>query len=278
MTPIGTAQVNPDVTKNDLIIRETASNMGVLLELIKELDKKPSQVLIESTIIEVDSEKDLNVGINWSANKNSGDPTFGGSFNNPPVNAQGFPGSFTFGTIKSGLNISANLQALETHKKGKIISRPRIATASGVPAEINTIENVVIATTTQTVGLGGVIQIVTTFTTLPLPIDLRVTPRITEDGRITTVVNASITSQTGPAQGAGAPPPTSIQTATTTITTKNGETIVIGGLVRELSQDIVNGIPLLSSLPIIGTLFQEREKTNRKVELIIFITPTILED
>ncbi|MFI5205504.1 MAG: type IV pilus secretin PilQ, partial [Candidatus Paceibacterales bacterium] len=101
---------------------------------------------------------------------------------------------------------------------------------------------------------------------------------ITDDGRITTIINASITSQTGSAQGQGAPPPTSVQTATTTITTKNGETIVIGGLVRELAQDTINGIPLLSSLPIIGTLFQEHEKTNRKVELVIFITPTLLED
>ncbi len=274
LTPVGKIQLQG----NSLVIWEAASNMGVLLELIKELDHKPAQVLIESNIVEIDNEKDLNVGINWSANKNIGDPTLAGSFSNLPVNAQGNAGSFTFGTIKSGLNISANLQALETHKKGKIISRPRIATESGVPAEINTVENVVIATTTIILNpLGGSTSTLT-FTNLPLPIDLKVTPRITDDGRITTIINASITSQTGTAQGPGAPPPTSVQTATTTITTKNGETIVIGGLVRELAQDTINGIPLLSSLPIIGTLFQEHEKTNRKVELVIFITPTLLED
>jgi type II secretory pathway component GspD/PulD (secretin) len=277
LTPVGKVQIH--ASTNSLVIWEQASNMGVLLELIKELDRKPAQVLIESNIVEITSEKDLNVGINWAASKASGgDPTINSSFNNPPTNAQGSPGAFSFGTIRSGFNINATLQALETHKKGKVISRPRIATATGVPAEINTTENVVIASTTSSIGLGGIVQTTTTFTNVPLPIDLKVTPRITDDGRITTVVNASITSQTGPAQGSGAPPPTSVQTATTTITTKNGETIVIGGLVRETTTDIVNGLPLLSSLPIIGTLFQEHEKSSQKVELVIFITPTLLED
>src|ERR1019366_864071 len=101
LTPVGKIQLQG----NSLVIWETASNMGVLLELIKELDHKPAQVLIESNIVEVDNEKDLNVGINWTANKNIGDPTLAGSFSNLPINAQGNAGSFTFGTIKSGLNI-----------------------------------------------------------------------------------------------------------------------------------------------------------------------------
>ena len=276
LTPIGRVQV----LQQKLIIWETASNMGVLLELIKELDRKPAQVLIESSIIEIDDEKDLAAGINWSASRSVGDPTVNANFNNLPSAGGGlFPGNFTFGTIKNGLNINATLSALESHKKGKIISRPRIATASGVQAEIQTVENVVISTTTNTILPGGNVQQVISSSLLALPIDLRVTPRITDDGRITTIVNAQITSQSGPAPaGGGGLPPTSVQTATTTITTKNGETIVIGGLVREVLQDSVNGIPLLSSLPIIGTLFQEHDRTNRKVELIIFITPTILED
>ena len=275
LSPTGTVQV----LQQKLIIWESAANMGVLLELIKELDRKTPQVLIESSIIEIDDEKDLAAGINWSATRNVGDPTINSTFNNPPAASGGFlPGNFAFGTIKNGLNINATISALESHKKGKIISRPRIATASGVAAEIQTTENVVITTITNTLS-NGVNQQTITASQLALPIDLKVTPRITDDGRITTIINAQITSQTGPApSGSNGLPPTSVQTANTTITTKNGETIVIGGLVREVLQDNVNGIPLLSSLPIIGTLFQEHDRTNRKVELVIFITPTLLED
>jgi len=271
LTPVGKVQV----IGQKLVIWETATNMGVLLELINELDHKPAQVLIESTIVEVDNESDLSLGVQWTANRSIGDPTLSASVSAPAVSSVGL---LTFGTLRSGLNISATLSAIVTNKKGKVISRPRVATQSGIAAEIQETENVIISSTTQTSVPNVGIQTVTTFTQLGLPIDLKVTPRITDDGHITTIISASITSQSGPALGPSAPPPTNIQTATTTLTTKNGETIVIGGLVREVAQDTVNGIPLLSSIPIIGTLFQDHEKTNRKEELIIFITPTLLED
>lgn len=271
LTPVGKVQISGQ----RLVIWESASNMGVLLELIKELDTKPAQVLIESNIVEVDDENDLAIGVSWFANKANGDPTLSGGVNALPTS--GAAGILQFGTVKSGLNISATLEALVTKKKGKVISRPRVATQSGVSAAIQEIENVVIQTVTQNPVAGAGIQTVTTFTQLGLPINLTVLPRITDDGRITTEILASITSQSGAAPPNG-PPPTNVQTATTKLTTKNGETIVIGGLVREVVTDVVSGVPLLSSIPILGTLFQDHEKVNRKQELIIFITPTLLED
>ncbi|HVZ79615.1 MAG TPA: secretin N-terminal domain-containing protein [bacterium] len=271
ISAVGSIQING----NSLVIWETASNMGVLLELIKELDAKPAQVLIESSIIEVDDENDLGIGVNWKGNKTTGDPTFTAGVSQVPSN--GVAGILTFGTVRSGLNINATIEAIVTKKKGKVVSRPRVATQSGHPAEIQETENVIITQKTDTTVPNVGIQTTTTFQQVGLPIDLKVTPLITDDGRITTDINASITSQSGPAPPSG-PPPTNVQTATTKLTTKNGETIVIGGLVREVSTDQVNGVPLLSSIPIIGGLFQDHEKVNRKQELIIFITPTILED
>lgn len=252
--------------------------MGVLLELIKELDIKSPQVLIESNIVEVDDERDLNMGVTWSLGRTIGDPTLNGQYSDQSTGVNA--GSFGFGTIKSGLNINATLSALEAHKKAKIISRPRVATASGIPAEINAIENVVVGTETTTQN-GFQTTTTVTFTSLALPIDLKVKPLITDDGRISSSVTITVTAQTGPAvqvAGVQGPPPTSVQTANTTMTTKNGETIVIGGLVRDTLQDNVEGIPLLSSLPIIGTLFQQKTYSHTKTELVIFITQTILED
>lgn len=271
ISAVGSVQING----NSLIIWETASNMGVLLELIKELDGKPAQVLIESSIIEVDDENDLGIGVNWSANKGSGDPSLNASVNEVPTN--GVAGILTFGTVRSGLDINATIEAIVTKKKGKVVSRPRVATQTGQSAEIQETENVIVTTVTQNSIPNVGIQTVTTFNQLGLPIDLKVLPRITDDGRITTSIVASITTQSGPAPANG-PPPTNVQQATTKLTTKSGETIVIGGLVREVATDEVDGVPLLSSIPILGTLFQDHQKVNRKEELIIFITPTILED
>jgi type II secretory pathway component GspD/PulD (secretin) len=276
LTPVGKVQIEPRTTS--LIIWETAANMGVLLELIKELDIKSPQVLIESNIVEVDKENALNLGFNWNLSKTTGDPTVSGSFINPLQNTSINAASLAFGTVKDNMDISGTINALETKQLGNVISRPRVATASGVPAEIDSIENVIYSTVSQTIGLGGVVTNTTTYTTLPLPVDLKITPRITNDGRITTIINASVTSQTGPPAGAGAPPPTSIQTATTTITIKNGQTIVIGGLVRDTLQDTYNGIPLLMNLPLIGDLFQQKSLQHTKVELVIFITPSIIQD
>ncbi len=276
LTPVGKIQVS--AANYELVIWETATNMGTLLELINELDRKPPQVLIESNIVEVTNEQDLNMGVSWGLSKTTGDPTVGGTVGTGSLSSYG---NLVFGTVQAGINVNATIEALETQKKARIISRPRIATTNGVQAEINEVENIVYTQIQNTLSNGTEVS-TTTFQQLPLPIDLKVTPRISDDGTITTQIIASITSQTavvsGGAAGSIAPPQTDVQTATTTINTKNGETIVIGGLVRETANETDNGLPILSSIPIIGTLFDEKQRTNQKEELVIFITPTLLED
>ncbi len=277
LTPLGHVQVDPRT--EDLIIWEVPENMGVLLELIKEIDVKAPQVLIEANLIQVSDEKDLNIGINWTINKSTGD-TINSTAQMLPTNLNGnvtAAPQFTFGTVKDNTSIQAEIQALETKKKGKIISRPRIATASGVPAEIDTIQNVIVQTVQNTFVQGVGQNQTITFSQVPVPINLKVTPRITDDGRITTQMAVTVTSITG-AAAVGSPPPTSVEEAQTTITTKNGETIVIGGLVQETITDEEDGVPLLEDLPIIGSLFQSKDHVHQKQELIIFVTPTLIED
>ncbi len=271
LTPQG--RIQTDTRNQSLVIWEAASNMGVLLELIKELDVRLPQVLIESSIVEVSTEKAASLGLQWTANKTtSGDPSISA---NALLEPSDFAGSLIIGTVRGGFNINATLRALETSTDSRVLSRPRVATASGVAASISTSETVVYTTMTQTVS-EGVVTNTQVINQLSLPINLNVTPRIAEDGRITTQVSATIQSVSGPPV-AGVPP-TSTQTANTTITVKNGDTIVIGGLMRDIMTDSVRRIPLLGSLPLLGTLFRSKESTHRKVELIIFITPTLLED
>jgi type II secretory pathway component GspD/PulD (secretin) len=277
LTPVGHVQIDPRT--QDLVIWEVPENMGVLLELVKEIDVKAPQVLIESNLIEVSDEKDLNLGIKWDISKTAGD-TIDSHAQMLPTNLSGNvvqAPQFTFGTVKDNTSITAEIQALETKKKGKIISRPRIATASGVSAEIDTIQNVIVQTVQNTFVQGVGQNQTITFTQVAVPINLKVTPRITDDGRITTQMAVTVTSITG-ASAIGAPPPTTVEEAETTITTKNGETIVIGGLVQETITDEEDGVPLLEDLPILGSLFQSKNHVHQKQELIIFITPTLIED
>jgi len=191
------------------------------------------------------------------------------------------PGTLAFGTLKSGFNINATLSALESHQSGKIISRPKIATSNGQAAMIQTVENVVYNIVAITVN-NGTSTTSASSVMLALPISLNVTPRITDDGKITTSIGVTITSETRAPQAIGSTgstsqPETTVQQAQTTVTVKNGETIVIGGLVRDTIEDDVQRVPLLGSLPILGALFRNTTKTTKKVELIIFITPTLME-
>jgi type II secretory pathway component GspD/PulD (secretin) len=230
----------------------------------------------------VNIEKLSQVGVDWTASR-SGDPSITGSLYQPAGTAAGLtdPGTLAFGTLKSGFNINATLSALESHSNGKIISRPKIATSNGQAAMIQTVENVVYITASTTVNNGTT---TTTYAsaTVALPIVLNVTPRITDDGRITSNIAVTITSETvAPVAiggGTTSQPETTTQQAQTTVTVKNGETIVIGGLVRDTVQETIQRVPLLGSLPILGTLFRNTSKDNKKVELIIFITPTLLEN
>jgi type II secretory pathway component GspD/PulD (secretin) len=272
LTPQG--RIQTDIRNQSLVIWDVASNMGVLLELIKELDVRLPQVLIESSIVEVSTEKATSLGLTWNASKTgSGDPSISA---NAILEPNDFVGSMIIGTVRGGFNINATLRALESSNDSRVLSRPRVATASGVAASISTSETVVYTTTQQTIGQGGIVVNTVVVNQLSLPINLNVTPRITDDGRITTQVSASIQSVSGPAV-AGVPP-TTTQNANTTITVKNGDTIVIGGLVRDIMSERVRKIPFLGSLPILGSLFRSTENAHRKVELIIFITPTLLED
>ncbi len=273
LTPVGQIQVDP--RSQSLIVWESAANMGVILEVIKELDVELQQVLIESTIVEVNTDHLNELGVLWTADNGGVNPgvsagltQLGSTFN---------PGAINFLTARAGFNVNATLNALESNQDGKIISRPKIATLNGQAALIETTENVIFTTQSITFPPAGSNPIITqSFVALPLPISLKVTPRITDDGKITTVIEVNITSASGPAPPSG-PPPTTVQHAITTLTVKNGETIVIGGLVRDIVQTTVKRIPLLGSLPILGALFRNTAKENKKVELIIFVTPTLLE-
>src|SRR5271154_1662466 len=137
------------------------------------MDVKEPQVLIEANIVEVSDEKDLNLGISWGVNKVQGD-TLSSSANLLPTNLNvAGPPSFTFGTVKDDMSITATINALETKKEGKIISRPRIATASGVPAEIDSVDTVIVQTVQTVLVPNAGSQQTITFSTVPLPINLK---------------------------------------------------------------------------------------------------------
>jgi type IV pilus assembly protein PilQ len=215
------------------------------------------------------------LGINWTANsaQANADPAIGLTVN-APASAVGV---LTLATLQNNLRINAQIQALVNEQKANILSSPRITTQDNQAASIDTTDSITYQTSTITQGTGSTV-VNTTYNQLAVPISLRVTPQINmENNDIRMLINFVVASATGQA-AAGAPPNVSTQTATTQVKVKNGETAAIGGLMRDRLVETENKVPLLGDIPLLGMLFKSRVVSQQKKELVILLTPTIVED
>ncbi|HXB97592.1 MAG TPA: hypothetical protein VNZ54_06030, partial [bacterium] len=189
-----------------------------------------------------------------------------------------FTSQLTYATLQNGYNIAATLQALINSSKADLISSPNITINDNLQAHINATDQVVLQQSTQSVS-NGTITTTNTFTTLPLALDLLVTPRVAvEDRRVFMNIVFTLNTQTGSPASQGAPPPTSVQTANTQVNVASGETAVIGGLVRQSITTNEGKVPVLGDIPLLGMLFRFKSDSKIKREIIIFITPSIVEN
>ena len=272
-------QMQPDALSHSIVITTQMKYHKKIRRLLDRLDVRPPQVNIEGKIVEVDQNASAQLGINWSATSNTNAPS--GLASSSAAFQPGFPTAFTsqltYATLQNGYNIAATLQALINASKADIVSAPNITTDDNVPATIGSTDNIVIQSTTQTIS-NGVVSTTTTYTPFIIPLTLAVTPRVTlEDQRVDMIINFSLTSQTGNQVGT-APPPTSLQQASTRVSVHSGDTAVIGGLVRQTINSSNAKVPVLGDIPLLGMLFRYKSETKAKKEVVIFITPTIVQN
>ena len=195
---------------------------------------------------------------------------------NPATNSGASGSSNSFIQVQYG-NVAAQLYALLQNTRTKLVSAPIISTTNNVPAYINFTQTIPFQTNNTTiVPNGGTvtttqqnIQYINTF--------LPVTPRINGDDTVTLDLQPTISAPTG-APANGQPAPTSSQNLQTTRTVRSGETMVIGGLVTKTDNYTLSRIPILGDLPILGSFFRSRAKDNTDSELLIFVTPTIIDE
>ena len=184
-------------------------------------------------------------------------------------------GALTLGRITNNFILNATLTAAASEGKAKILSEPKIATLNNQAANINVTTQIPYVTS-NVASTGVQTQSVAYVTT---GIQLTVTPSINADGRITLQVNPNVSqpSATAAASSTGAPAVDS-RNAMTTVLVRDGETIVIGGLITDTMQDTISKIPLLGDIPILGWLFKKKTKSRVRAELLIFVTTRILPD
>jgi len=261
---------------NSLLVTGPPNSFAPLEEMIKKLDKRSSQVFIEVAIVDVTLDNDTKFGIEWNW-QGTGHDGSGQLYNNTVNNNLGVAGDTTglMYNIITG-NWKAWLHAVTTRSYVKVLSTPTIMTADNQEGTITIGQDQPFVSTSSKDSLGNPVQ---TLDYKKVAVSLNVTPHINGDSGIVSLdVHQTINEVIGQATDYNAPIVADREAQTKGIMIKNGETVVIGGIMKENKEKISTGIPILSSIPLIGNLFKSSQWKSTKSELMVFLTPHILAD
>ncbi len=260
-----------------LIVTDLVENIRHVDKIVEALDVPPPQVMIEAKLIEltpgetgklgIDWTKAITVGLYGEQQLPSGAIQSYGARTNLPY------GKISYATLTAS-EFAAVLNFLRENTNSKLISNPRIIAADNEESVISVGETFPVPQINR--GVGGQGDIVT-FQYKDVNISLRVTPHVSGDRTITMFVNPVIEEVTGEVViDRNRAPITSKRSVQTVVTVKDGETIVIGGLIKENKVETVSKIWLLGDIPLIGNLFRNKKIERKQTDLLIFLTPHIL--
>lgn len=297
LSPRGTMSV--DDRTNTLLVNDTPDSLDKIRDLVKKLDTPIKQVLIESRIVIATDNFAKELGVRWGVNgfaNGDGDPVFfGGSaegtdtmvgsaldgtggitapalgdrFNvNVPTTATPF-GGLALAVLGSNVLVDLELSALQAEGKGEIVSSPRVLTANGQKATIKQGKEIPYLESTS----SGATNI--EFKEAVLATD--VTPQITPNNDVIMEIKVQ-KDEPDWTRSINGVPPIDKREINTRVQVKNGETVVLGGIYEITSTDQLDKVPFLGDIPMLGNLFKRNGERNTKFELIIFVTPRIVEN
>lgn len=257
-----------DETQNALMFYTTPSQYHEIVNLIEQIDILPSQVLIEAAITEVTLEGNFSMGVDWSL-----------ASGNFKTGTQGGLGEIGGGLTYqlTGLDYSVTMAFLQGQSKVNILSRPRILVKDGKSATLNIGTEVPLLTQTSTdldPNSDRVVQNVQYRTT---GVNLNVTPTINAQGVISLKVSQTV-SEAGENKLSGVDSPLILNRAfNTELLSRDGQTVVLGGLISENKSEGSSQVPVLGDIPILGQLFKTQSDSSNRVELVVMITPRIIK-
>ncbi|MBI1806238.1 MAG: hypothetical protein HYR76_04200 [Ignavibacteria bacterium] len=289
------AVMKPLKEQNGIVVIASKDVIDQTVEFLDQIDKPVAQVLIEALVVDYDLTHGSEFGIQagWLGKPDtSGIQRYGSAIPGIDVGATGswitrqLQQAGTLNILGHDVNLSNvvlpqdfyfKLRALEQKGLANIKSRPLIATLNGQQASLSvgTTQYFLLKTTTPYRDQNQVVfQESQTFQTIEADVKLEITPYVGGDSLITVEIKPDFRTPVGQFN-ANVPPTINRRALSSTIVVKEGETIVLGGLVEESEIESRSQVPLLGSIPIIGSLFSSTSKTNRKSELLIYVTPHI---
>lgn len=277
-----------DEITNSLIILATPTDYEFIKETILKIDIMPRQVVIEGLIARINLTDKLNFGIQWTIQNDfniKGIKPFQNVNISGPLKLDTSIASptFTFTALDVANNVKLLLQSLASEGKAKVLAAPHILVSDNREARIQVGSQIPIATSTTTTPLTGGTT-ATNYSTSTIQykdigIILKVKPQINDSGLVSLEISQEISSRGEKVVIAGQEFESIDKTeSTTNLVAQDGETIIIGGLIREDITKSRSGIPFLSKIPILGYLFGNTIDENQRTELIILLTPHVMKN
>lgn len=276
----GMGELRTDKRTKTLILTDVPSVIAKIGDLVALFDREQKQVFIEAKIIQIKLSDEFRMGVKWDYLFQGINPRF--SIN--PVSQ--FPlgldevkdsfGKLTFHTIAAGGDLNAVVQALTTIGDTKILSNPHIAVLDGEEATIKVVEEQPYAELTYESGSTNVTG--KTYKFIPVGVTLAVTPRINELGFISVAIKPEVSTITGiyDASGGQGVPIVKRSFAETSVTVRDGVTIIIAGMIDEEKIKQISRVPLLGWIPVLGMLFRWEDTTTVSAETVVLLTPRIV--
>jgi type II secretory pathway component GspD/PulD (secretin) len=258
---ISRAIPNIIAVKNDdsdsIVIRGEPDDLRDAQKIIASLDKKIPQILIEGKVIEVSRSGLSDTGIIWGKDQ--------GSFK--------FSIDRNTGGISQSSDVLCAINALVASGKAKILANPKITALDGKEAEINIGSRIPYAVPASSTSASTQ----WTIQYIDAGVNLKILPNVASDGTIVSTIKPEVSNiSEWRATSAGEFPVISTRNASVTVRIRDGETLVIGGLINESERENISGIPVLSDVPVLGQLFQRKVNEKSKSDVIFLITPHIM--
>lgn len=289
------SSVVPDVSTNSLVFTASQEQYNAIKSILEELDVQPKQVLLRGLIAEVNLNKLNSAGIDWSAwgGTEANDLLIGG---NAQLGATGVPAQFQqwFAemTRRESTTIDMNGNAVkETNTQGmgllyayikmlntfnaiNILSMPRLMCTDNQPSALQ-VGQVIPMMRGQLSDISNPAATQSSYEYKDTGLILKVTPHIRSGNLVALDIEQTIEELMSAA--GNTTPTTSKRLIQTTVLVGDNETIILGGLIREVERTLKNRVPGISYIPVIGNLFTSQERTREKIDLMVFLTPTIIE-
>jgi type IV pilus assembly protein PilQ len=266
-----------DRRTNTLLVIDIPARVAEIRRLINQLDKPVDQVLIEARIVIANEDFARELGTRFGINDvNSGTSTTVDGALNLPAQASTLitnqPGTLALTFLRAGLDLNIELSAMQEEQRGEVISNPRVVTSNQREAIIKQGREIGYVTTQVSAG-----QITQTVNFKEVVLELRVTPTITNDGRVflTLLVKKDELEEFIQTIN-GSVPQIAKREVTTAVLVDDGSTVVIGGVYEFNDRNDLAKVPFLGDIPVLGNLFKKKTRAKSKAELLIFVTPKVI--